>query len=97
MKYGRNTVLPNGRNTIKKSGRLRSGSYDMGLSLYKSIEKAFDYEKLCFLYDLLSGALHVKILCNDLKETFIFDDKIRMQVNDLRTDNDIDHAFEFTP
>ncbi|CAF3060845.1 unnamed protein product [Rotaria sp. Silwood2] len=64
-----------------------------GLLLYESIEKAFDYKKLCFLYDPFAGNLLVKILCSDLRQTFIVDDPInRKNFNELRTFNDIDNA-----
>ncbi|CAF2065358.1 unnamed protein product [Rotaria magnacalcarata] len=52
-----------------------------------------DSKKLCFLCDLFAGNLRVKILCNDLIQTFIVDDAInRKNFNELRTFNDIDNA-----
>jgi hypothetical protein len=68
-----------------------------GLLMYKSIEKAFDNKKLCFLYDPFVGNLYIKILCNELREKFIMDEKTRTTVNELRTFNDIDHAVLHLP
>jgi hypothetical protein len=42
-----------------------------GLLLYESIEKAFDYKKLCFFYNPFHGALQLKILYNDLRNIYI--------------------------
>ena len=65
--------------------------------MYESIEKAFDCKKLCFLYIPFAGTLHVKILCDDLRETFIVDDKTRLETNESRTFNDIDNYISNLP
>lgn len=63
-----------------------------GLLLYETIEKAFDCKQLCFFCILhsLYGTLYVKILCDDLRKTFIVDDQTRMRTNESRTFYDID-------
>ncbi|CAF0909903.1 unnamed protein product [Rotaria sp. Silwood1] len=62
-----------------------------GLLLHESIEKAFDHQQLCFIYNPFSGYLHVKILCINLKNMLIIDDpQMRINLNERRKFNDID-------
>ncbi|CAF1542355.1 unnamed protein product, partial [Rotaria sp. Silwood1] len=62
-----------------------------GLLLHECIEKAFDHQQLCFIYNPFSGYLHVTILCINLKYMLIIDDpQMRINLNERRKFNDID-------
>jgi hypothetical protein len=64
-----------------------------GLSLFESIEKAFDTKEICFIYDPFADVLRQKILCNDQRNLFVVASvNQRKNFNEFRKFDDIDNT-----